>query len=150
MNIYESIKQNLKESNWYVYQNKIQNILDSAKQIMSEGDFIDFCDGIIHMCQQYTGDLSSQGDIFDSENKDLKESSGTTSLNEIKELAGYLQDFIDGCEKRNMHDLKLEGSHLAGDCLCVAGQNGGYISLNSDLSYDDDEIFSDYDPNKEW
>lgn len=78
---------------------------------------------------------------------DLKESgSQTTSLDYVKELAGYLQDFIDGCEKRNMTELSLPYSHLAGDALAVAGDRGGWITLTSDFSYDDDEIFDEYKP----
>lgn len=142
MNIYEEIKKgsNLKESNWMTYQNQIQNTLESAQNDLDTDRFAEFCEGIINMCQNYMGDL----DQYEESNKELKESVYSTPLDKIKELAGYLQDFIDGCEERGMTELHLQSSHLAGDCLSVAGSNGGYIPLTSDFSYDDDEIFNEY------
>lgn len=142
MNIYEEIKKgsNLKESDWMNYQIAIENLLEDAKESLGSDRFAEFCEGIINMCQNYMGDLNQ----YEESDKELKESVYSTPLDKIKELAGYLQDFIDGCEERGMTELQLEGSHLAGDCLSVAGSNGGYISLTSDFSYDDDEIFNEY------
>lgn len=78
------------------------------------------------------------------ESDDLKEAVDSCSLSRIKELAGYLQDFIDGCEARGMTELRLPYSHLAGDALAVAGNNGGWITLTEDFSYDYDEVFDEY------
>lgn len=142
MNIYEEIKKgsNLKESDWMNYQTAVENLLEDAKESLGPDRFAEFCEGVINMCQNYIGDL----DPYEESDKELKESVYSTPLDKIKELAGYLQDFIDGCEERGMTELHLQNSHLAGDCLSVAGSNGGYIPLTSDFSYDDDEIFNEY------
>ena len=87
---------------------------------------------------------SIKNNLKEDETKDLKEAVDSCSLSRIKELAGYLQDFIDGCEARGMTELRLPYSHLAGDALAVAGNNGGWITLTEDFSYDYDEVFDEY------
>ena len=87
--------------------------------------------------------LNTTNESVQVESETLTESYGT-DLDRIKTLASYLQAFIDGAESRGMETIKLDSTHLYGDCLTVAGSDGGYLPLTSDWEYDDDSIFNEY------
>lgn len=74
----------------------------------------------------------------------LKESANGTSLSRIEELANYLNSFVNYMKEHNVEEVKLDYSHLAGDCLSVAGE--GYLPLSSDFDpdYMDDEYMQEY------
>lgn len=74
----------------------------------------------------------------------LKESANGTSLSKIEELASYLNSFVNYMKEHNVEEVKLDYSHLAGDCLSVAGE--GYLPLSSDFDpdYMDDEYMQEY------
>lgn len=74
----------------------------------------------------------------------LKESANGTSLSRIEELANYLNSFVNYMKEHNVEEVKLDYSHLAGDCLTVAGE--GYLPLSSDFDQDymDDEYMEEY------
>lgn len=87
--------------------------------------------------------LNTTNESVQVESETLVESAGT-DLDKIKQLASYLQSFIEGAESRGMNTIHLNSTHLYGDCLTVAGSDGGYLPLTSDWEYDDDEMFNEY------
>lgn len=79
-----------------------------------------------------------------NESSKLTEGASGTPLDRIEELASYLNFFIKYMRENNVENVKLDGSHLAGDCLAVAGQ--GYLPLNEDFdeTYYNDEYMREY------
>ena len=67
MKLNESILAELKEAyeagDWLKFQNQIEQVLENAKSQMSQDAFLDFCDGIINMCNDYMGALNESTKI---------------------------------------------------------------------------------------
>lgn len=68
MNLYESIlKESYDNGTWVKYQNEIESILEKAHDSMEEDAFVDFCTGVINLCQNYMGDLDQYDGYLESE-----------------------------------------------------------------------------------
>lgn len=68
MNLYESIlKESYDNGTWMKYQNEIESILEKAHDSMEEDAFMDFCTGVINLCQNYMGDLDQYDGYLESE-----------------------------------------------------------------------------------
>lgn len=53
----KKLKEDYDNGTWMKYQHMIEETLESAKEDMDEDAFKDFCEGVINLCQNYTGDL---------------------------------------------------------------------------------------------
>lgn len=53
-----NLKEDYDNGTWMKYQHMIEGTLESAKEDMDEDAFLDFCEGVINLCQNYTGELN--------------------------------------------------------------------------------------------
>lgn len=54
----DKITEDYDNGTWMKYQHMIEGTLESAKEDMDEDAFQDFCEGVINLVQNYTGDLN--------------------------------------------------------------------------------------------
>lgn len=54
----DKITEDYDNGTWMKYQHMIEGTLESAKEDMDEDAFLDFCEGVINLCQNYTGELN--------------------------------------------------------------------------------------------
>lgn len=89
---------------WMKYQHMIEGTLESAKEDMDEDAFQDFCEGVINLVQNYTGDL----DQFESAkpNDDECYACGKVIKRNGVEIGGHMYHpscgaFLDECDKKD-------------------------------------------------
>lgn len=119
MKLNESILANLKEDYrsgfWLNYQEQIENVLDNAREKMSQDAFLDFCSGVIDLCNEKMNSLN--------ESAKLNEEFDPLPDEEIQKVEEEFQTVMGG----NGHNCHIHHNDKS------LG-NGGFCELNDDIA----------------